>query len=161
MQQQQVGAVAVTALACCRFFGQEESMRVLSKTSAALLDAVTANLNIGQSRKIDNAPGTYMALHVDRVGPKTYSLAHYFQQNGDLVCDPDGVFVLTPNGWLPVALQLCTGHYTRALELGEDDQPTGVRPKALAELHEFAAMWLKNIASQQGGLAGIRVSINA
>ena len=39
--------------------------------------------------------------------------------------DPDGVFVTTPRGWLPVALQLCTGHYTRALELGDDDQPTG------------------------------------
>jgi hypothetical protein len=138
---------------------QEETMKVLSKTAAALLDAVTANLDIGHSRKIDNASGTYMALHVDRIGPKTYSLAHYYQQNGDLVCDPDGVFVTTPRGWLPVALQLCTGHYTRALELGDDDQPMGVRPRAMAELMEFAAMWLKNAGSQQGGLAKIRDSI--
>ncbi len=135
-------------------------MRVLSKQSAAVLDAVTANLPVGEARVLDRSPGTYMALHVDRIGENTFALAHYFTQNGDRVCDPDGEFVKTPTGWLPTALQLCTGHYTRAVELDDREVPTGYRPRALQELHSFAAMWLRNAAEQQGGLAAIRAELS-
>ena len=136
-------------------------MRVLSLKSSALLEAVTAGLKVGEARVIDNTGGTYMPLHVDRIGEKTFALAHYYTQNGDRVCDPDGEFVKTEDGWLPTALQLCTGHYTRAVELDDNEKPVGVRPKALAELHGFAAMWLRNVESQQGGLAVIRRKITA
>lgn len=134
-------------------------MRTLSRAAGLVLDALSHDLGPGEARKIDNSDGVYMAVHVDRLGPKTFSLAHYYQQNGDLVCDPDGVFVQTDAGWLPVSLQLCTGHYTRALELDEQDRPVGVRPKALAELRQFAAMWLRNISDQQGGIDRIRSGI--
>ena len=134
-------------------------MRGLSKTACAVLDAVTDGLDIGDSRTIDNTNGVYMALHVDRLSPSTYSLAHYFKQHGDMVCDPDGVFLRTNAGWLPVALQLCTGHYTRAIELDDSDKPTGVRPKALAELVQFTTTWLRNISAQQGGVVAITQNI--
>jgi hypothetical protein len=101
-----------------------------------------------------------MAVHVDRLGERTYSLAHYFEMNGDLVCDPDGVFVRTEAGWLPVSLQLCTGHYTRALELDESERPARVDARAFAELSRFAAMWLRNIADQQGGIARLTTDIS-
>jgi hypothetical protein len=134
-------------------------MRTLSRAAGEVLDAVSQDLEVGAGRKIDNSGGTYMAVHVDRLGPSTVSLAHYYEQNGDLVCDPDGVFVRTDAGWLPVALQLCTGHCVRAIELGEDDRPVGVRPRALRELIEFTSMWLRNISDQQGGPSRIRESI--
>ena len=129
-------------------------MKPLAKTSGDVLDALTAGLEIGASRKVDG--GTYMAVHVDRLSESTFSVAHYHTQNGDLVCDPDGVFLKTTSGWLPVTLQLCTGHYTVALELDANDKPTGWRPRQFRELHSFAAMWLRNIRDQQGGLAKIR-----
>ena len=128
-------------------------MKPLAKTSGDVLDALTAGLEIGDARKVDN--GSYMAVHVDRLSERTYSVAHYFQQNGDAVRDPDGVFLKTAAGWLPVTLQLATGHYTVAVELDGDDKPTGWRPRQYRELSAFAAMWLRNVRDQQGGLTAI------
>ena len=114
---------------------------------------------IETARKIDNGP--FMAVHVDRLSETTFSVAHYYKQNGDLVCDPDGVFLKTDAGWVPVTLQLSTGHYTVAVELDHNDKPTGWRPRQYRELSSFATMWLRNILEQQGGLTRIRRSISA
>ena len=134
-------------------------MKPLAKASGDVLDAVTAGLEVGAARTIDNSNGSYMALHVDRLTESTFSLAHYYGQNGDLVCDPDGVFLKTAAGWLPITLQLCTGHYTVAVELDGNDKPTGWRPRQYRELASFAAMWLCNIRDQQGGIAKIRANV--
>jgi hypothetical protein len=134
-------------------------MRALSTTTGTVLDVLTADLQVGEARVIDNTDGAYMPVHVDRLTERLYSLAHYYTQNGDRVCDPDGVFLKTDAGWLPVTLQLCTGHYTEAIEVDDHDRPTGYRPRALRELLSFATMWLRNISQQQGGLAHIRQTI--
>jgi hypothetical protein len=131
-------------------------MRTLSKAAGQVLDALTAGRQVGQSRKVDNSGGTYMAVHVDRLSERRYSLAHYYTQNGDLVGDPDGVFLKTDAGWLPVSLQLCTGHYTEAVQVDGDDKPVTFRARALRELVGFAAMWLRNVCDQQGGLNTLR-----
>ena len=133
-------------------------MKTLSQAAARVLDALTAGLPVGGARKIDNSDGAYMAVHVDRLSAGTYSIAHYFTQNGDLVCDGDGVFLKTDAGWLPVTLQLSTGHYTVAIELDGNDKPTGWRPRQYKELASFAVMWLRNISQQQGGIDRIRQS---
>jgi len=135
-------------------------MRTLSRATGRVLDAVTLNLQVGKARIIDNCAGAYMAVHVDRLSERRYSVAHYYTQNGDRVCDPDGVFLLTDAGWLPVSLQLCTGHYTEAVLMDGADNAVGCRPAALRELSGFAAMWLRNIAEQQGGLARIVADIS-
>ena len=134
-------------------------MKTLSQAAARVLDALTAGMPVGGARKIDNSNGACMAVHVDRLSERTYSVAHYFKQNGDLVCDPDGVFLKTDAGWLPVTVQLSTGHFTVALELDGNDKPTGWRPRQYKELAGFASMWLRNIDQQQGGIAGIRRAI--
>ena len=132
-------------------------MKPLPQAAGRVLDALTAGLAIGGARKVDGGGG-YMAVHVDRLSAGTYSIAHYFHQNGDMVCDPDGVFLKTEAGWLPVTLQLSTGHFTVALELDGNDKPTGWRPRHYKELASFAVMWLRNISQQQGGLDRIRQS---
>ena len=134
-------------------------MKPLTKASGDVLDAVTAGLDVGAARTIDNSNGTYMALHIDRLTDATFSLAHYYGQNGDLVCDPDGVFLKTSVGWFPITLQLCTGHFTVAIELDGNDKPTGWQPRQYRELSSFAAMWLRNVRDQQGGIAKIRASL--
>ena len=74
--------------------------------------------------------------------------------NDPLVHDPDMTFELAhgPDGvtstlWLPVALQLCTGHYTEAV-FRSDDGRVLVRPAALRDLRSFAAMWGRNLLAQ-------------
>ena len=131
-------------------------MRTLSRTSSAVLDALTKGLAVGDARTVDNSDGAYMAVHVDRLSDNLYSVAHYYNQNGDRVCDPDGTFLKTCAGWLPVTLQLCTGHFTQAVQLDGRNQPTGYSPHALKELSSFASMWLNNIRNQQGGIARIK-----
>ena len=43
-------------------------------------------------------------LQQTSIGP-LFSVAHYFEQNGDLVPDPDVVFVRAADGWAPVSFQ--------------------------------------------------------
>ena len=66
-------------------------LATVCKHAAAVLDELAANLNVGESRKIDRGLG-YMAVHVEclhRSGLGLhYSVAHYYASNGDLVPDP-------------------------------------------------------------------------
>jgi hypothetical protein len=126
-------------------------MRTLPKAASQVLDALTAGLQVGQSRKVDNSGGTYMAVHVDRLSERRYSLAHYYEQNGDLVCDPDGVFLKTDAGWLPVSLQLCTGHYTEAVQVDGDDEPVTFR----AVRRDVAAQHLQPARRAAGNRPGV------
>lgn len=135
-------------------------MQTLPRAAGKVLDVLTADLPVGEARVIDNSGGAYMPVHVDRLSERLFSLAHYFSQNGDRVCDPDGVFLKTQAGWLPVSLQLCTGHYTEAVQVDGDDKPTVFRAKAFRELSSFAAMWLRNIDQQQGVVARSRQTIS-
>src|SRR5690606_5477377 len=58
------------------------------KSTGAILDKLTEDLadpaGLGNShRRIDNFPDAYMAAVVERIGADRYSVAHYFEQNGD------------------------------------------------------------------------------
>ncbi|MGK5086127.1 hypothetical protein WDW86_01080, partial [Bdellovibrionota bacterium FG-2] len=58
----------------------------------------------------------FMPLSIEKHG-KHVTVTHYYEQNGDLVPDPDMEFVdLGGKDWLPVAIQHSTGHYCRAAE---------------------------------------------
>lgn len=127
-------------------------MRPLNTATAKILDALTAGLQPGEARIIDNSDGTYMPTHVNALGGSRFSVTHYYTQNGDLVPDPDGEFYRTAHGtWFPVALQHCTGHYTRAIEF-KGTAMHSFRRRAYAELRSFATAWMRNIREQQGGI---------
>lgn len=131
-------------------------MKTTNKATAAALEIMVAGLDVGESRTFDNAPGVYMAAHVERISPKCYSIAHYYRQNGDTIADPDLVVWKSPiGGFVPVSLQLCTGHTTVAVKL-DDDEPVAFSPRASRELASFANMMIRNVKAQQGGLAALR-----
>ena len=83
-------------------------LKVLSKKTALVLDHLTEGLAVGDSRKVDGGTG-YMPVHVEclqRTGlGLLYSIAHYYEQNGDLVAAPDVVFVRAAEGWSPISFQ--------------------------------------------------------
>lgn len=123
-------------------------MDPLSKQAGRVLDALTRGLEIGGSRKVDRAPG-FMAVHVDRLTGATFSVAHYYEQNGDLCADPDMVFYKGPFGWMPVSFQQAIPpRYQEAVVL-VDDKPTGFRRHVYRELRTFATLWMRNIREQQ------------
>lgn len=75
------------------------------------------------------------------------TLTHYFEQDGDLISDPDMEFVIGAGGeWYPVALQLRTGHYFRArwFENGKEY----INARRCTELKSFSTMWAKNLVAQ-------------
>lgn len=126
-------------------------MKPINKSTQKILDSLFQDMKPGTSKKLDNEPGTYMSLSIERLTEDRFSIAHYYEQNGDLVPDPDMELWRGPDGCLyTVALQQNTGFYTRAIEFGSDGKPSGIRPKAQRDLNEFANMWVKNIKAQQG-----------
>lgn len=137
-------------------YGARDTMKPLNQTHSRLLDHLTEGLRdpgaAGEdpsSRKFDNAPGAYMAVHVERIGAARYSVAHYFESNGDLVADPDMEFVKQDGKWYPAACQTQFG-YTKALEVDAYHEGiTGVYRRAYADLRSFANLLLKNIKAQQ------------
>lgn len=128
-------------------------MKALSKKSARVLDRLTRGLAVGDARRIDNAPGAYMALSVDRLldtplGP-TFALAHYYEQNGDLVPDPDVTFLRGQDGrWYPMSFQNGLT-YRRAAEV-HPDGALAVDHAQQRDLAAFSELWMRNLAEQQG-----------
>lgn len=103
----------------------------------------------GEHFKIVNPP--YMPLCLDVLDKNLVAVAHYYEQNGDLVPDPDMVFFTgygVENGWVPVSIQQNMGTYTIATEL-ENGQPASFYPRAQADLASFANMWARNIKAQR------------
>lgn len=102
--------------------------------------------------KILNAP--YMPLVIEYVGegPRSLpmvSVAHYFEQQGDLMRDPEIVFEVTPGGaWEPVSIQQDpVGSYQEAVFRDKDGRLMA-RPGLIRELKSFARMWDRNIKEQ-------------
>ena len=128
-------------------------MRPLSKRHAAILDQLTAGVcDDYPHRRIDNAPGAFMAAVVEKIGPARYSVAHYFVQNGDLVADPDLEFVKQDGAWFPAAITQVLG-YSCPITTDEQGRIVSCRPHAYADLRSFAGMLLTNIKHQQGDLS--------
>ena len=103
-----------------------------------------------------------MALSIEKLVPEVdfagtnatiYSLSHYFEQNGDLVPDPDMTFAVIDQikeakGLLIIPLTFQNSiYYTEAIFLKADSWQ--IHPKQQADLADFANNWLKNIQWQQ------------
>lgn len=55
-----------------------------------------------------------LQLSIGRNGNRV-TISKYFERNGDLIPDPDMVFLIGFDGeWYPVSLQTSTGHYFQA-----------------------------------------------
>ena len=102
-------------------------------------------------KKIDNSKG-FMALVVEKLRTddvgSIYSLAHYFEQNGDLCKDPDMEFMVRGGSVIPMTFQQdIPPVYSEGVFY---DNGWKVRNKVQADITSFANMWIKNIKHQQG-----------
>lgn len=114
------------------------------------------NVPVGQSKKIDNSKGIYMAVHVEHLydtkNYKIYSLAHYYIQNGDMVPDPDMTFYVCENDMgtfvVPMSYQDSFG-YQESVMMNKEGN-ISFHPKLQSQHNVFANKWIKNIKDQQG-----------
>lgn len=131
-------------------------MRHLSKAARKTFERLTDGLaEPGDHRKIDNTNGAFMAVCVDVIdrtplGP-VVSVAHYFEQNGDLCCDPDMTFLVAPAGVFPLTFQQAIPPvYTQAAVIEADGRiKRAVRSQR--DITSFANVWMNNIQQQQYG----------
>lgn len=107
-----------------------------------LLDAFTSNEDYFV--KIESQG--YMPLSIEKHGSQII-ISHYYEQNGDLVPDPDMEFEVIEGEWSPVAIQHSTGHYYRAVEYR--DGKRFVSRSQLRDQRQFARMWARNLLNQR------------
>ena len=122
-------------------------MQALNKQAKKIMEALIAQLDDGYL-KLDNTKGTYMPLSVEKVTDEpgftaVYSLAHYGEQNGDLMADPEMTFGECDQEFYPLSFR---NDYVGIYQTVITEQ---VDLKLQQELAEFAAMWLKNVVDQQ------------
>lgn len=97
-------------------------------------------------------PG-FMRLVIEHVGtgPRggdLVSVAHYGEQNGDLMRDSEIVFEVIAGQWQPIEIQQdYVGSYRRACWVGEDGK-VHVRPAEVRDIQAFARVWDRNLNAQ-------------
>ena len=126
-------------------------MKTLDKKATEILRTLLAL----QTAVIDNTDGAYMPVHVELIDKTEnyhhFSLAHYGQQNGDAMRDPEMLFALH-NGtrqFIPYYYRndYC-GIEQNSVRWSEDG--IALNPRLQASHTTFANQWLRNIAAQQG-----------
>jgi hypothetical protein len=94
----------------------------------------------------------FMDLHFDYAGKDEkgnpiIALSHYFEQNGDMVPDPDMEIRIVLEAKMAEALSFQNQFiYQRVYE--QSDGRTHVHPKLKRDLNEFLDSWLTNIIDQ-------------
>ena len=95
----------------------------------------------------------FMPLTIEHVGvgPRgqpLVSVAHYYEQQGDLMADPDMTFEVADGTWSPVEFQQASPPVYQRAVLVDDDGKVLIKPKLLADLKRFAALWDRNLRDQ-------------
>jgi hypothetical protein len=140
-------------------------MKQVSNTAAKVLDTLTAGLNEDNRHvKIDNSKGAFMPvtveyLHETKQG-QYFSVCHYYEQNGDLMQDPEIVFLKVtlkgqqPDGrynyYFPVSFkQANLGIDREYCSYDENGKIKGVATRPQKDTAAFCTMWMRNIKLQQ------------
>jgi len=103
------------------------------------------------SMRIDNEP--FERLCIEKIDTNVISVAHYFEQNGDLVPDPDMVFFILDSYWYPVSFQNQLT-YQECMEYDNDGQILAVLEN-IRSMISFTDTWA-DIISSQGYLEAVK-----
>ena len=91
----------------------------------------------------------YEPLVIETIGPQQVSVAHYFEQNGDLVSDPDVVFFTGYRAWVPIEITHNYGRTFRYATLNQDcSQLCTMNLAQQASLAAFTEQWARNLMDQ-------------
>jgi hypothetical protein len=133
-------------------------MKYLSKEAKRVMDILT-ELAKDDHVKIDNRPGSFMAVVIEKLhdldnGP-VYSVSHYYEQNGDLMSDPDVTFLkMTSNGrnfYFPLTYRQDNLGIDRELATYDESgrKIIGCYKKIQEDTASFCTVWMRNIKHQQ------------
>lgn len=132
----------------------QKTMKAINKKADKFYHAcINAIPRGGTAFKLDTSK-TYMPLCVERIGGNRfglfYSFAHYGEQNGDLMRDPDVVMLSAMGRLYPVSFRNdylgINGEY---VEFDESNR-VKIYKRKQADLASFCGIWAQNIMEQQG-----------
>lgn len=96
--------------------------------------------------------GGFMALHLDVLNRAPHetliSLAHYYEQNGDLVPDPDMTFVIRHATHPELAATVEARSFQNLMHFEEVERDDGSVTAQTARLDAFALTWMRNLIAQ-------------
>ena len=135
-------------------------MKPLSKKAEAIFNKLTEGLTkVGDHKKIDNANGSFMAVCVEIIDEtkagKIVSVAHYFEQNGDLMRDPDCTFLISDGtftgeaGVFPISFRQDNMGIDQEAATVQEDGHILMHPNMQRDISTFCCQWMKNIQEQQ------------
>jgi hypothetical protein len=129
-------------------------MKALNATATETMNKMVSMLEDGYI-KIDNTDDSFMPVSVEQIFEndkfKQISIAHYYEQNGDLLADPEMILIFEK------ASGLFIPSYFKQDNLGVEQESVimnlgkivGVRTKMQVDHAIFANLWLRNIKQQQ------------
>jgi hypothetical protein len=129
-------------------------MKALNVKATSTMDKMVSMLVEGYI-KIDNTGGSFMPVSVEQIFEnekfKIFSVAHYYEQNGDLMSDPEMCFIhiKAVGSYLPSYFKQDNIGVEQESIIMENGEIKGYSPKMQADHVAFANMWLRNIKNQQ------------
>jgi len=135
-------------------------MKKLDERAKKVFVKIYSLLNEEGYVKINNSDGVFMPLCVEKVGTvimndiefEKISLAHYYEQNGDLMADPEMIFLYN-NKFQDFIYPVYFKQDNLAMEedslIMEGQTVKEYRVNRQNQHNRFANIWLKNIKWQQ------------
>jgi hypothetical protein len=117
-----------------------------------LMPKVITEILTAHGKSIDDADlhlrlemPSYMPLVIERIDVNRISVAHYYEQNGDLIADPDMTFYIYNGFWIVSEIQEPWGY-----RMCSEQTFTGWKynPTALKDVTAFANQWARNLREQ-------------
>jgi hypothetical protein len=143
-------------------------IKELSKSALAVFRVLTADIHkVGDHVKIDNTNGGFMPVVVEGVGTTPagciiVSVAHYYEQNGDLMADPEVTFCVTRDNYVFPMSHRQDGLGVDREYVRFEDGHVYANLKMQNDLAVFCNQWMRNIKEQQfGGKLSKVASANA
>ena len=98
--------------------------------------------------RLDNPP--FEPLVIEKVGRHLVSVAHYYEQGGDQIADPDVVFFTGYGQWVATEIQHPPPFgWMQYVKLSDDgEQVTHLKARGQADLASFVAAWARNLENQ-------------
>ncbi len=129
-------------------------MKHLNQKAQKIFDTIIdVHLNGKQHIQIGEKWDGFMPLVVEKVYTQdigtTYSFAHYYKCNGDMMQDPEMLFIKHINGKVYPAMFQMAAPPVYEESIFYDDGKWKVKPKQQKDHTSFAQTWLNNIKEQQ------------
>ena len=127
-------------------------MKALNRRSEHIFHTLLEGMENGH-KKIENNMD-FMPVVIEQIGEcgsnKLFSIAHYYEQNGDLVPDPEMCFMLCTRDGSVYPYYYKDTYSEQSSVLMKNGEVKYVNVRLQADQAYFANMWLWNIKRQQG-----------